>query len=148
MFGLVTHGTLGPEFLRQVILKHRPQWANAPRKREWESRSNSMDQQHKKRISQLLTKSWHKGYRLGLSELGGGEDNFAPGYDVWGLIKWYWAKHKFDKFEGDLMRIAGADQFLFTKDTVSAAFWKHHIDNHFVSSMSNEKVCVGAPPIS
>jgi len=136
LFGLVTHPTLGPEFVRQVVLKHRPAWVGAQTKVQWKTLSSAMNSVEQKRIKNFLDKSWHTKYRKNLEDLG----TVAPEYDVWAMISWYWTKHNLDRFRGEWIEIASEAEFEFKECNVTDPFWEHHINNHFTQSMSNEKV--------
>ena len=141
LFGLVTHPTFGPEFVRQVLSKIRPSWfpahtTSAAQKKDWKKLSQGVDKVHKKRITDLLTKSWHRKYRKGLDELG----NVKPEYDVWSWIAWYWDYHDLDLYKLEWLDIATSAEFAFTRHNVSDPFYDSQINNRFVSSMSNEKV--------
>jgi hypothetical protein len=97
LFRLVTHPTFGPEFVRQVLSQIRPRWVRthttkSAQKKDWKKLSQGVDKAHKKRITELLTKSWHKNYREGLDELG----TVDLEYDVWHWIAWYWGYHELD----------------------------------------------------
>ena len=136
LLGMVTDPILGPEFVRQILPIVQPTWATATVKKAWKRRSKNVNKQHRTKIKQLLTPSWHNQFREGLDDLG----TVEASYDVITELKTHWANESLQQFKQDWLKVASSAEFAFERSTVSDALYTHYINNYFVCSMSNEKV--------
>jgi hypothetical protein len=142
LLGMVTDPILGPELVRQIIPIVEPGWGTSNAKKVWKKQSAKVNIQHRRRIKELLTPSWHSKFREGLDDMG----TVEPTYAVIDELKAHWSNESLQQFKQDWLNIALSARFTFQRSTVSVGFYDHFIDNYFVRSMSNEKVTTDHSP--